>query len=344
MRSPLYLIVLLSFFQAVGTELDTIEVRDLSRSWLVFDKQDQLTQTFEVRDIRSGGFFLVGDELENHLLKVCGDDFDIWIDGQLHATGNSGCQVFNVEALTGSPRDTLFVVVASDQMRSIDAALSIVEEGAERLYESPVAKKSTSFNFYVVFSLMLFLFFMSLLKRNKINSLAGIWGLSKSNPSLDDGSVNSLPAIALLTVFSSFLLVINHHFFDFRFFGPWALVVEWLVVVLFLSLKSVIILLFSRLFNFKGIASLQFKQFVVILAAIMILTYLLQLLFVWFGFFTQSSFQGFKYISIVVCISYVIWAYSMLANEFSSQKLHLISYLCTTEIFPTFVLAYWLFS
>ena len=118
--------------------------------------------------------------------------------------------------------------------------------------------------------------------------------------------------------------------------GFWALgtLAAWLLM----ALKQLWLATLTALFNFKGFAVVHFVEYARLTQLFLLLATtaaLVQLL--WAGLYGPELFKWLFYAFLALWLLRTLLIYIRLLLQVSFRKIHLIAYLCTTEILPLFI-------
>jgi len=321
-------------------QVDTVVIREYSNAWLSLDRSNRVFQSFDGDDINVGGFYLPREEIQDNLLKVCGGEFHLWSGGALVKQQEGGCSYFGIDQLNfPDDREAIFISFSSSEMDGISVELIALTASTRKV--NPILDKDQGVGQVWIWLLLIFLGLMALAKATNQDLLKEIFQLRNfnSNQKLElENPLGRISTILLILIIS--VVISANGAFRQQFNEPFILV---FFIVGFLFCKAVLIFLLSRSFNFGKVASLQFRSYVELQSAVLTVLFLFYSTLVWS--LTSVSWMS-SWIIYSVFASGVIhfaWLFFFLQNRLGLRKLHLISYLCASEIFPTFILAKWLF-
>ena len=258
----------------------------------------------------------------------------------------SGCSFLTLE--TVEPRlqaDTMFLVFSSEHLSGIRVDLLEVNENPEKLYENPTKRFNQFLYRPWVFTLLAsccLLVFIKSTDARRFQEMITFSFVRKASTADFDDSGFSLSSVFMI-ILISILMLVNYSNTSLAANAGGVFTILTGIIFILLA-KRVIIFSFSRLFKSQKIAVIQFEFYLHFLCATLLLIFAFQTVFVWKlnpGFLAWS---GFKYSALILSALYVIWFFFYSLNKVTTTKLHLIAYLCATEIFPTFLLANWLFK
>lgn len=293
-----------------------------------------------------------------HLSVVDTTPFSLFINGKLVHSGTA--HIFNLDSLSKRYTSHLWVgIYAPGGLAQLTTSIVY----ADNLYAPPrvteLARKPTFFrNFAIIAVSVLLIFWLTLLRTNPqltldYFSFAKIFSVQERNENLlasrITSSVNFLFYLfcALLT---GFLLCAVFYFagsfFQIsRFMGITSLgdaFAFWLkssfYILLLLTAKLIVVLIFSSLFNFRETVSFQFFNFLRFTLFTAVSMALLSL-----GYFVLQGGQPFFYRQLIVLALALMSAGSVmvfikLLARAPFSFFHLFSYLCISEIIPLVII------
>ena len=336
-------LVIFGIYQG-NAQKDTVMVRDLSAAWVSFDENGELQQTRDLTKLNAGGLFLLRQEVEGKLLKLCGENFDFWINGGLIQTDVSDCLLYDLSSESFSNKgDTLFLVVISDQFEKVSSQLFEVTSGDLRRFDLP-KRRIYSLTRSGTLTLLVIIVFLTGLKISQKNAISSLFSLSFLSPSSDGSTDWSAVASVLSGAFVAFSIVWAEVHMDLEGLRVLSFFKRIGVVTILLTSKYIIVNLASKLFGYKKIHWFQLQSFVLSMSLFYLIVFVSQVISSWFNFSNQWLEISLPYLFLTTNIIYMYWLYRIFIERYSRQKLHLIVYLCTTEIFPTFILVNWILN
>ncbi len=327
---------------------DTILVQDLSSAWIRYE-DNTLVQAFSDDGITVGGFFLVSENVEGQLLKVCGSEFDIWINSRLFESNADSCQVYDLQDLTTSfQTDTLYFTLSSENFSSIQATILQIEASVEARYQLPVEREARfQENMWLMFFVFLLLF-ISLLKsvdEPTFRQLITI-GFWKGKLEADATAAVSISNV-LLIILAAILIGFQQVSSLSREASNQAISMFLKsigFVLIFMILKILLVRSIARLFRFYRFDGTQIREYLFFLNSFLLLLLLVEWSAFWFLDYHFLSPVFGSVFCIIVSLLFLFWLFIRFPKALSNRNLHIISYLCTTEILPTFILASWLLN
>lgn len=347
----IFLATFLSILFLLGNcQSDTVLVSHLSASWLDHDENSQLVQSFDDEDNQTGGFFLLKEEMNDNILKFCGDEYHIWLEGKMITPSSNGCKFFQVADFFQSyEKDTLYFVVSAESLVDVDVNLMSVSNSAIKLFDEPTpfqANYPRQFFLVVSIIIMLSLVILRRIDNQAFSSLTNFSFVSKKLEAEEGSSTASTNVIllvllaVLLAFLKTFSSTLNYDLIELLS----SFILAFGFIVVFIVAKFLLLGTITRLFRFKRIEANQFRNYLFFLASSLLVLFMLEVFIFWIQDSTSQLSTSLLYLGLIVNILFIVWMYFKLRNHQSRRKLHIISYLCSTEILPTFVLANWLLN
>ncbi len=333
---------------ALSAQQDTILVQELSSAWIRYE-DNVLVQAFSDDDITVGGFFLLSESVDEQLLSVCGDQVDIWVNSRLLMSRLDSCQVYNLKELKALHQsDTLYFTLSSEDFSSIQATLLQLEESVEARYQLPVKKESRLQDGIWLLFFVTLLIFGAVLKSMHEPTFRHLITVSfwKGKLEADASATLSLSNVLLIILAA---LLIGFQQVSGLYSEDISQTIAMFMqstgfVLLFMFLKIIVIRAIARLFRFYRFDGAQIREYLFFLNSFLLLLLFVEWCAFWFfDYHFQSPLFGSVF-CIVISLIFLIWLFIRFPRALSNRNLHIISYLCTTEILPTFVLASWLLN
>ena len=344
-RRLLFFFLVLMITSTSHAQMDTLLVSDLTTSWIIYQPDDGVQQVFDSDGRSVGSFFLTPSMISEHTLRLCGEDYGVWLDGSLIKYQHSGCEYLHLEKYRESPQDTFYITLVTPDLSFMQADLLKFRQKPE-IVTAPIARKSSQKAASTVFTMLVgFLIMMSLVRAVDESTFQDMIKLVAFRRKLNfnDAPVFSLPnfSLVLLVAFVIGFQQIHHQVNSNL--NPWSILGGELgVLLLFFIGKALLTIWIAKLFQFQKIVGAHLREYFLWMSLFVSVILLFQLSLFWLrGFGWDSIFQANRIILIVALI-FTVWIYFRLPKTLAKRKLHIISYLCTTEILPTFVLANWL--
>ncbi len=349
MRS-LFLICLILVPYFLEAQSDTLSIRRLSSAWVSHDERGEPFQALGGDDVSVGGFFLSEEELGQDLLRICGEKYDFWVNGRLLLHDGSDCEYFTATDLFADHlRDTVYCAVISSELEGVVVDLQRIQPAVTRLYDLPGARlNSMEDNVWWILMLTV-LILMSMLRVADDQSYRAMMRLSflQRRVGYEEDAMLSLSNLLMMLLLGLLLgfhiVVVTDGLGDIgSMLGT--LGNAALYFYGFLIVKMLLLQLSGSLFRYRKTRTLHFRAYLLYMTIFMFLLFLMQLGGHWFEIEAGFYWRLIQLAGPLISAVFVIWIYFQLSSELSKRKLHIISYLCTTEILPTFVLANWLLN
>lgn len=333
---------------ALLAQLDTLMIQDLSSAWIRYE-DNSLVQAFSDDGITSGGFFLLTENADDQLLKVCGEGFDIWVNSRLVVSNVDSCHTYRVQDLAQSfQNDTLYFTISSDKFSDVAATLLQVEETLEARYDLPVERVARRQERAWLLFFVCLLVFGALLKWLDEPTFRQVIRVNFWKRKLE------ADATATMSISNLLLMLLAAMLIGFQQVSglsrePLEEMMQLFLrstgfVVSFMIFKIIVLRVIARLFRFYRFEGKQIREYLFFLNSLLLLMLMIEWSSFWFfDYQLQSLFFG-PSLCIIISLLFLIWLFIKFPRALSNRNLHIISYLCTTEIIPTFVLASWLLN
>ncbi|MEQ8469991.1 MAG: DUF4271 domain-containing protein [Marinoscillum sp.] len=341
-------------------QMDTLIVKDLKVGWLSFDEQGNTIPYQE--DKSEIIFFEPPSDVEpnTYLLINCLTDFDIWINDQLIHHGFSGKLQLPIDSLNSAymtpPSLTFFA--KSWKSPELQTSLYKLTPTQDRNPYSKVGRQGfLSADVYLICLTMLIgllgiyrRFFPSSFSKAFQNPLGfKLRGLSAEDTYLGFVSFDNILSITIFGLMSALLVsylgyqpipsVANPNW------GPslGAVLMLASLFMLYVVVKYLLGHLVASIFDYKGVANIQTQDY----THFCILAISLCLALSAFDFtlynFTSAGLKTTVVVTLIISmIFFQFWLLMKLDKFYSHRKLMIITYLCTTEFLPGFLIVYWL--
>ena len=349
MRGIGTLVFLLCSVHALA-QVDTIAVRRLSTAWISQDAEGRARQIVDAKNVSVGGFYLAEAELREGLLRICGAEFDLWVEGRLFHHEGSRCKHFtSTEIFAEQSADTVYCAIVSNSLDQVTVDLQMIRPSVERIYELPGARArdvSADAWWLLLITVLILIAVLRAADDQTYKAMVRLSFLQRRVGYEEDAllSVSNLLMMLLLGLLLGFHIVIFQGDNGSLRQLLSALGAATLMFYAYLVLKMLILQVTGSLFKYRRVKTLHFRSYLLFMTIFMLLLYMLQLTGYWFQVEGEWYWQLIRYAGPAISAVFVIWIYFQLSSEVAKRKLHIISYLCTTEILPTFILANWLLN
>ncbi|XOV92719.1 MAG: DUF4271 domain-containing protein [Bacteroidota bacterium] len=293
-------------------------------------------------------------------IKIChSSPIDLWINNQLFFRElPGGCDKFRLnDLIQKANQDSIILSISYDRYTSLKASVIIDNNRLDVKDFSSHRGPNKVSDFYLQ-ALLIIIITLSILKfffPNKFERLLSNPLASRTASDLDEFYTgfwhieNLITTILFSMIAAVQILYIQQELVIWPYLNTWGdsffqqwLFVTGLVFLLLLS-KYIFSRLMSMLLQTRVLPNIQFQDFVQIF--IWLSATCLILFFVDLYLIGDTTFRlvNLAYLfSIIVLIAFQLWLYFKFVKFYSHKKLLIISYLCTTEILPVFLIIFWL--
>ena len=293
-------------------------------------------------------------------IKLChGSPVDIWINNKLYFRQlPKGCDKFKVldlQEMVGS--DSLIISVAYDRFAQLSASLLVPSNESENKAVLRDKNPERISEFYLQ-AVLIILIIAAILKYVFPTKFAWVLSNPLASRSASDieefytgfWHIENLITTLIFTLIASVQIIyIHQELAIWPYLNTWGdqYFLQWLfisgLVFLLLLAKYIFSSLMAMLLQTRFLPNIQFQDFIQI--------------FIWLSFASLGLFFADLYIIeetsyvlvnlaylllIVVLGAFQLWLYFKFVKFYSHKKLLIISYLCTTEFLPVFLILFWL--
>jgi hypothetical protein len=323
---------------------------DLKLRLVSVEKENEVAFITDYSSSSTIGIYLYRSESFD-FFRFCDDnEFSVWSNGGL-LQGDGNCFQISYESLFDEGvMDTLFLSFYSKSrfLAPTTGLYSKAKNDVNLKYEVKSRLKQTAQGWLQTSIIILICLFalMKLLLPAQFAYFLTVGGLSERS----EGRIAEVNLDSFLSIiFLSFLVSFNYLFvklFQGQYSGETTLSLHWTwlklgwVVFLAIVLKYLVIMALARLNAFKKIGVDQVLEFVRFMSlASLVLMIGLQLVY-WLRFYSTLEFGNFVgYFYLIVYILHLVYLFVKISSATRAKKLHIISYLCTTEFIGAFLIA-----
>ncbi|MFY0687718.1 MAG: DUF4271 domain-containing protein [Cyclobacteriaceae bacterium] len=297
------------------------------------------------------GFFLERTDEFDHV-EVCNNtDFSVWFNGQLKFPSVECFSLRKTEIFGAKDPDIIYVsLYCETNFEMIDARL--YRQGLESVAVTyPILERSVSghHDFYIV-ALLLFLMFLGYVRWFHFGAFSAVFSLQLFRRNLREYFQQKLEvntSMIVQMVMLSMLVAFSYWFANkgtTNTSGLLISLISWLkytgIIMGVLLLKLYFVQLISKLNSFESITQSQLGEFVrLALHASMLHALILQLNFWLFPEWQlENTFLVTSYYLLFYLV-FVVKYFIQVTSNTRYKKLHIFSYLCTTEILGAFLVA-----
>lgn len=252
-------------------------------------------------------------------------------------------------------KDSIIISIAYEPYAKIEASLVTNETQEEAIIRVRDPNKIS--NFYLE-ALMIILFTTAILKYFFPAKFVKLFSNPLASRSASDLSEfytgfwnpeNLMTTLLFCLIAAIQVIYIHVELSIWPYLNTWndQYLMQWLfisgVIFLFLIIKYLFTWLMSLLMQTKVLPNIQFQDFIQVFIWISIVS--MGLFFVDLYLISKKNYSlaNLAYVlSIIVLLSFQLWLYFKFVKFYSHKKLLIISYLCTTEILPVFLIIFWL--
>ena len=352
-------VFLLLIFQASWIT-EPVEVKDLRPHWLQYTGGNyQSVNSSPVTDSHTIYFYVKTPSFKGHYLSINStEDWDLFVNGKLIFSGRD--QLFSLDSLSHLYSQELFFGIFSSR-GVVDLATRIVSPSFSRLTvpQELSQRQPTFYRDYAILTTSFLLLFLLILFRTNPQltldyfSFAKIFSVQERNENLlasrITSSVNLLFYLfsALLTGFllSAIFYFAGPYFHVAKFMGINSLAGAFLVwlrlslfILVLLTSKLIIVLLFSSLFNFRETVSFQFFNFLRFVLFTSVMMALSSLVYFVFKGGQALFYEQLMILALVLMSAGSVMVLIKLLARAPFSFFHLFSYLCASEIIPLVII------
>ncbi len=357
----LYPIILILIGHASYGQIDSVDIKDFSNDWLFFDGKKSLPlvrkSDFKGNAIK---FSLDPRTLEGAFLKIeYPSEFALFVNDNLYATADQKLEV-GVDKLLKNKKE-LNITLYADELNPYllkSNAFKIVNADVTSIGDDVVLinprKREIFNNFYIVSSVFILAYFTVLMvyyPRTVFEYFKV--GRAFSAREMDENLLKSRPFTGVnVSIFLFFSLLLAQLIVSTVYLADlfpeksifysetfWMSIWNWakvtLLVFLFVHIKFLVLLIFTRLFNLHSFLNSHFMNNIrLCLIAISLLSVVVAVLYFGvYGYHHDVYLSIYRIILIgIIPISVVIFIKLMASASF--KNLHLFSYICGTELIP----------
>ncbi|MEQ9305795.1 MAG: DUF4271 domain-containing protein [Marinoscillum sp.] len=340
--------------------MDTLFVKDLRVAWLTFDEQNNTVPYKE--DKSEIIFFEIPSNTDPNtfLMIKCLTSFDIWINDQLFYEGFRGKKELNIDSLISAHLTTPSITLYARSWKSNQLRTELYKlTGSQNRnpYTRINRQGFLSSDVYLIAAMILIgllgvyrRFFPSSFSKAFQNPFGfKLRGLSAEDAYHGFGSLDNVISILLLGLMSSVLVsYLGYQPVAMVTASQWAMsfmgvLVLGLMFTFYLIVKYFLGYLVALVFDFKSIPNIQIQDFTHFFVLIISICLGLSALDYTIYNFTSENLKNLVVITLVISmVFFQFWLLLKLDKFYSHRKLMIITYLCTTEFLPGFLIVYWL--
>lgn len=302
----------------------------------------------------------LNDYVATDSIKLCHQSpIDVWLNNKLYYRElPAGCDKFMIgDLMELASNDSLILSVSYDKFTKLSASLLLqttVLENKSELRE----KYQNGISEFFLQALLIILVIAAILKYSFPAKFAWVLSNPLASRSASDMEefytgfwhVDNIITTLMFSLITSVQIIYIHHelsvwpylnTWDNQYFLQW-LFISGMVFLLILG-KYIFSWIMARLLQARFLPNIQFQDFIQV--------------FIWMSFVSLILFFADLYVIgktdfvlvnvaylllIIVLCAFQLWLYFKFVKFYSHKKLLIISYLCTTEFLPVFLIIFWL--
>ncbi len=302
----------------------------------------------------------LNDYLASDTIKIChGSPIDVWINNKLHFRGlPQGCDKFRILDLQNlAGKDSVILSVSYDRFTQLSASLLMPANRADDL---PILRDKNQHRiseFYLQ-ALLIILIIAAILKYAFPAKFAWVMSNPLASRSASDieefytgfWHIENVITTLMFALIASVQVIYIHQELNIwpylntwgeQFFSQWLFITG--IVFLLLLAKYIFSRLMALLLQTRYLPNIQFQDFIQVFIWLSFAS--LALFFADLFIIGDTSFVlvNVAYILLIVVLAiFQLWLYFKFVKFYSHKKLLIISYLCTTEFLPVFLILFWL--
>ncbi len=337
-------------FSVFGQQENVEVAEDLTLRMIDISNSTELKAVVEFSEADLVGFFISKSENFDQL-QVCTDsEFRVWVQNRLQFADTKCWEINQDRLFSLSSSDSVYIVLQTDEdFESLNAHTFRQKTQRPELSSVILPKLNQSSGSFIIIIFLASMLIFGTIRNSFPNVYQDIFTINpfgrisgSRQDGVDFGIILLSFFISLLCAFAYWYLrdFSSNYYLD-SFTGNLGRILFYTgIVMISLLIKYYFVSLVSRLTGFKGIAYSQMYDFLRFFA-------LLSLLFAFLIFgkfwFSQSpkdlSGWFWSYYFVTGYLLFVVYYFYKIGVQMHHRKLHIISYLCTTEILGAVLIA-----
>lgn len=326
-----------------------ILVEDLSLRLYKLDNKD-LTFSADLSKEDALGFYLTSTDRFDVLQMCSVNSFTVWQDGKMIHDQSVCLDLSNQEIVLNSLVDTTyFALVTNGSFQGLEVNLFADRAELMRLENLPIDRAERQINEWTVVVLFI-IGVLAVAIRHQNHALFSFLSTVRigriRNEEIDvEFNLDILISIVFVSLVSSYnYQMLSQMSSNGEIVSYWMLVFETLKLTFFLSLvlvtKYILISALARINALSIIIGTQFIDFIKFFSISGLVFFVILQLRFWLGYYADiQSFWVFENYYLLVYALFIFYFFFKLTQVTQYKKLHIISYLCTTEFVGVFLLA-----
>ncbi len=324
---------------------------DLTLRFISVSPEGNASMVSDYSNFSTLGFFI--RKTENFdIMKICnGDFFNVWFNSRLYFTDQTCLELGKDDIFQKVESDSVYIVINTDGdfneleaetlTNDFDRAIIYYPINSRYSDESRSTLITISLSLILIFGLLkyyLYAFFSDLFK-------ASLFRRISSRERTDEFDQNILIGSLILSLAGSYCYWyvndLSNPAFNMDYLPS---ILRWLLyaVIIFLALvfKYFFINLIAKLNSFRNLAYIQIYDFLKFFTLISVIFSSIFVAKFWLDFLnTEADHWLWRNFYLLAYIVFLLYYFYKMSFELKYKKLHIISYLCTTEILGVLIIA-----
>jgi hypothetical protein len=323
--------------------------------FLKIDSENNPSLALELNSEKTVGFYITANDLYDILVINSESNFSVWIFGKLiiNKTTRISFSKQTLEQYMDSG-EVYVSVYAPKNLEGFSAVLTTYSDSI--LISQPDQSRIFTSNI-VSINVVLLLWVLTILgfvRKFSSFELSGSFSIGRyrMRPSKNTGTsilsdLITFETFAIATILG-FIYLLFKQFHELYYLPFQRIFYLWIYysffVFLTLALKYLILWVSAVLFNIRQIVKTQFGDFIRFFFVISLIAFLFYQILYWLGYGMLKSLPvGWEYYFLVMYMSFLFYYFFKMVSISSFRKLHIITYLCTTELIGAYLLSLILF-
>lgn len=343
----------------LAQDVDTLFIKDMYSSWQTFNEQGASVPYFEEKNELV--FFELQALDSGSLLKIETKlPFDIWINNQIFFNHFEGTYFLDIDSISNAYLSQPTLTFYADDWREGDLSTKLyqqVDSNQATIFGRIERRGHLDKNSYLIVGLTILLL-AGALKKSYPNTFSKSYrnplslklrGLDAQDNYQGFLSFDNLMAIFYLGVLGSFLsYYLGFQVIELSLNPSWELTVPIILIVAVFGAIMIIVkylwsVAVSSIFQFKELPNVQNQDFIHFLILLTTIGLILSVIDYSIYNFTSEFIRSFIIMTyVIMLIFFQFWMILKLDKLYAHRKLMIISYLCTTEFVPGFIIITWL--
>lgn len=343
--------LLITISNALSQSNDSLNVvENLTLRFLRLGQTGELVLNTEITQSNAIGCYISEKEDFDRLFISDNTNFSIWIDGQLIQSNEKTFNITKESLFEGARNDTKFIsVVSTNPFSNLTAYLLAADSKKIGLINLPISKKEHYFQDWLIISVLILLASVGTMRiwmpsmfrfLFTMDSLATREENVASEFNFESLLSTLFVSLAIGFLFNTATLMDS----DKEIISNAYLYLDWFkssfVIFFALLAKYILLTIVAWLNAISKVVNIQYHTFLKAYVIGALVLILISLAHYWTSYY--SGFHIFGWVSrslFVIYFIYLIYLFQKLLASTHCKKLHIISYLCTTEFIGAFLIA-----